>query len=245
MKNLKGKVFILIASVFTGFLIIKTININSTPKNIASLNAVDYKKAVEERNKLYKEIEDIQSQNIEYEYKINEFKGTDPEQKKKLIENMKSQLVDYGRLSGISDVKGPGLIIKIQDADIDKILDTSFQVNMKLFHEDDFARTINELRHAGAQSISINDHRVIPKTAVSCRWVSIGFEDDSSTIAPFYVYAIGNPEEMKAHLLSENSFIQTLLIRGIKVEIEEKDEIIIPATKQIVEPQYMKRYDIK
>ena len=67
MKNLKGKVFILIASVFTGFLIIKTININNTPKNIASLNAVDYKKAVEERNKLYKEIEDIQSQNIEYE----------------------------------------------------------------------------------------------------------------------------------------------------------------------------------
>ena len=85
MKKLKGKIFILIASVFTGFLIINTIDMNNTSENIVSLNAVDYKKAVEERNKLYKEIEDIQNQNIEYEDKINEYKGTDPEKKKKLI----------------------------------------------------------------------------------------------------------------------------------------------------------------
>ncbi|MDU5111826.1 MAG: DUF881 domain-containing protein [Clostridium sp.] len=245
MKNLKGKIFILIASVFTGFLIINTIDMNNTSKDIASLNAVDYKKAVEERNKLYKEIEDIQNQNIEYANKINEYKGTDPEQKKKLIENMKSQLIDYGGLSGISDVKGPGLIIKIQDADIDKVLDTNFQMNMKLFHEDDFARTINEIRYAGAQAISINGHRVLPKTSVSCNWASIGFDDNSTTVGPFYIYAIGNPEEMKAYLLSDNSFIQNLLIRGIKVEIEEKEELIIPATKQFVEAKYMERYEVK
>ncbi|MBS5948822.1 MAG: DUF881 domain-containing protein [Clostridium sp.] len=245
MKKLKGKFFILIASVFTGFLIINTMDMNNTSENIASLNAVDYKKAVEERNKLYKEIEDIQNQNIEYEDKINEYKGTDPEKKKKLIENMKGQLIDYGGLSGITDVKGPGLIIKIQDADIDKILDTSFQINMKLFHEDDFSRTINEIRHAGAQAISINDHRVLPKTGVKCNWASIVFDDDSTTGAPFHIYAIGNPEEMKAYLLSDNSFIQNLLIRGIKVEIEEKEELIIPATKQFVEANYMERYEVK
>lgn len=245
MKNLKGKIFILIASVFTGFLIINTIDMNNTSENIGSLNAVDYKKAVEERNKLYKEIEDIYNQNIEYEEKISEYKGTDPEKKKKLIENMKSQLIDYGGLSGISDVKGPGLIIKIQDADIDKLLDTSFQMNMKLFHEDDFARTINEIRHAGAQAISINGHRVLPKTSISCNWASIGFDDNSTTTAPFNIYAIGNPEEMKAYLLSDNSFIQNLLIRGIKVEIEEKEELIIPATKQFVEAKYMERYEVK
>ena len=105
---------------------------------------------------------------------------------------------------------------------------------------------LNEIRNAGAQAIAVDDHRILPNTGVKCYWAHIGFDDQSMVSGnPFYIYAIGNPEEMKTILLSEGSIIQKLLLRKIKVEIEEKDEIIINSTDQNTEPQYMERYENK
>ncbi|WP_411167948.1 DUF881 domain-containing protein [Clostridium sp. MB05] len=244
MKNLKGKIFILIASIITGILIMINIDLNKTSYNI-SLNAVEYKKALEERNKLYKEIESIKSENIDYRYKISKYEGNDPEKNKKLVEDMKSQLFDYGKLSGVTAVKGPGLVIKVQDGDIDKVLDTERDIMRKIFHQEDMALIINEARKAGAEAIAVNNHRVLPNTGASCNSAFIGFEDYSREYGPFYIYMIGDPEKMKASLLSENSHIQKLILRKIKVDIEQKDEMIIPATSQNTEAMFMQRYEGK
>lgn len=245
MKNIKSRFFILGASIITGFLLINSVDLKEASKKIISLNSIDYKKAIEERNQLYKDIENIRSQNIDYRYQINKYDSDDPEKSKKLIEDMKGQLIDYGGLSGINEVKGQGLIIKLQDADIDKKVDTEFEISRKLLHEDDMALVLNDIRSAGAEAISINNHRVLTNTNVSCYWAYIGFEDESSVFAPFYISVIGNKEEMKAILLSENSILTKLKSRGIKIEIEEKDEIIIPKTQQNIEPIYMERYNEK
>ncbi|WP_291653692.1 DUF881 domain-containing protein [Clostridium sp.] len=244
MKNIKSGFLILVAAIITGFLIVNSINLNNTQTNI-SLNALEYKNAVEERSKLYNEIEKIKSENIDYRYKINKYKGNDPEKKEKLVQDMRNQLIDYGALSGITSVKGPGLVIEIKDGDIDSSLDADYEVWRKIFHENDLAMVLNELRNAGAEAITMNNHRILPNTGVKCYSSQIGFEDESMASAPFYIYAIGNPEEMKAYLLAENSFIQKLIIRKIKVEIEVKDEIILPVTKQSVEARYMQRYEEK
>ena len=245
MKINKGKIFILLASVFTGFLIVNSIDLGEVTKSITSLNAVDYKKAVEERNQLYKDIDNLKSQNIDYRYQISKYDDNDPEKSEKLIEDMKAQLIDYGALSGISSIKGPGLVIKIEDGNINKLLDTEIQIYRKMLHENDMALVLNDIRNAGAQAIAIDDHRILPNTGVSCYWAFIGFEDESTTSNPFYIYVIGNPEEMKAALLAENGVIQGLLLREIKVEIEEKDEIILPKTRQNTEAMYMERYEAK
>ena len=50
---------------------------------------------------------------------------------------------------------------------------------------------------------------------------------------------------MKTILMAENSIIQKLLLREIKVEIVEKEEIVIPTTKQNTEVKYMKRDESK
>lgn len=245
MKNVKGKIFILGTSIITGFLIINSINLGSVSNKIQSLSAIDYKKAIEERNQLYKDIEDIKSQNIDYRYQISKYDSDDPEKSKKIIEDMKKQLITYSELNGTSSVKGPGLIIKLDDAEIDKVWDTQAEITRKMIHEDDMALVLNDIRSAGAEAISINEHRILPNTSVSCYWAFIGFEDESRVFAPFYISVIGNPEEMKAILLSENSVLQKLKARNIKVEIEVKDEVIIPVTKQNTEPKFMQRYEKK
>lgn len=244
MKNIKSGFFILLATIITGFLIVNSINLSGTERNI-SLNALEYKNAVEERSKLYKEIEKIKSENIDYRYKISKYEGSDPEKKEKLVQDMKSQLIDYGAISGITSVKGSGLVVKIKDGDIDLKLDTNEDIARKILHDADMAMVLNELKNAGAEAVAINNHRILSNTGVACFSAAIGFEDHSSVSAPFYIYAIGNPEEMKAALLGENSFIQKLILRNIKVEIELKDEIIIPATSQNTEARYMQRYEEK
>lgn len=244
MKNIKSTFFILSASVVTGLLIIIGINANNTKINV-SLNAVEYKNAVEERSKLYKEIEKIKNENIDYRYKISKYEGNDPEKSKKLVEDMKNQLIDYGALGGITSVKGPGLVIKILDGDINYNLESYYEIWRKIFHDSDAAMVLNELKNAGAEAIAINDHRILPNTGVICYSAAIAFEDQSNVSSPFYIYAIGNPEEMKASLLAENSFIQKLLLRKLKIEISEKDEIVISATKQNTDVKYMEVYQKK
>ena len=86
---------------------------------------------------------------------------------------------------------------------------------------------------------------MLPSTGVTCFGAVIGFEDESITPAPFYIYVIGNTEEMKTYLLSENSYLQKLILRDLKIEIEEKEEIILPATSQILDVKYMERNDIQ
>lgn len=247
MKINTGKIIILTAAVFTGFLIINSIDLNKVNKTITSLtlNTVDYKKAIEERNQLYKDIDNLKKINSEIRSSINQYDDSNPEKSAKLIENMKNQLLDYGALSGIYSVKGPGLIIKLEDGDRDELLDTESKILSKILHEQDIARVLNEIKNAGAEAIAINDHRILTNTAVSCYGAFIGFEDESSVFTPFYIYVIGNPEEMKAVLLADNSVLKKLMLREIKVDIEEKEEIVLPATTQNIEAVYMERYETK
>lgn len=242
MKNITGKSFILLASIITGFFISNNINIDKTKTNLY-LNAVEYKNAVEERNNLYKELESIRNNNIDLKHSINKYEGNDPEKNKKLVEDMRNQLIDYGALSGIKDVTGRGVVLKIQDGYIDKLLDNNTDIMRKLFHEADIALVLNEIRNTSAEAIAINGHRILPNTGVTCRWAFIGFEDDSQVSAPLYIYIIGDPEEIKASLLSENSHIQKLILRGIKIESEIREEITISKTDQITEAKYMQRVE--
>ena len=244
MKNIKNKIFILAASLITGFLISNNISINKSRTNL-SLNAVEYKDAIEERNKLYSEIEDIRNDNIDLRYNINKYKNNDQNGNEKLLEDMRQQIIDYGALSGIRDVTGSGVILRIQDGDIDRVLDTQSDIMRKLFHEDDMALILNEIRKTSAEAIAINDHRILPSTGVRCNWAFIGYEDGTKQSGPFNIYIIGDPEEIKASLLAENGHIQKLILREIKVDIEIKEEITINKTNQITDVYYMERTELK
>lgn len=242
MKFKSYKIIIFVSGIITGFFIISNVGLNKKVVNL-SLNSYEYKNAVEERNNLYSEIENMENSNINMKYKIRSYKGTDKTKTEKLIQDMKNQLKEYGNISGINSVKGAGIVIKVKDGDINSELDTPFEKWRKIFHEDDIAMVLNEIRKTSSEAILINEHRVLPNTGVSCYWALIGFEDQTSEVAPYYIYVIGDTEEMYSSVLAEDSYLQKLILRGIKVEVEKRDELIIPQTKQNTEVQFMQRYD--
>lgn len=242
MKINSYKIIILVSGIMIGFFIINNVGLSNKVVNF-SLNSYEYKRAVEEKINLNSEIENIENDNINMKYKIRSYKGTNTAKTEKLVEDMKSQLKDYGNIVGINAVKGAGIVIKIKDGDINTKLDTNYNIWRKILHDSDIAMVLNEIRKTSAEAILLNEHRVIPNTGVNCYWAFIRFDDQTNEEGPYYLYVIGDPDEMYASVTVEDSYLKELTRRGITVEIEKRDEIIIPQTKQNTEVQFMERYD--
>ncbi|MGL5084900.1 MAG: DUF881 domain-containing protein [Clostridium sp.] len=243
MENINGKIIAFSASLAVGFLIVLNIKLEKAPLN-KQLNTKEYKEAVDERNKLLSEIDLLETEKNTSIDRIGQYTNVDKKQGK-IAADMLEQVNDYGMVSGMLAIKGQGVVIKIKDGDINRRKDTPAETLSKIFHDNDAAMVLNEIRLSGAEAIALNNHRIIPSTSVNCNGAFIGFDDYSMEAAPFYFYVIGDPEQLKLNLSKEGSYLNKLIIRKLKVEIEEKDEIIIPSSKQNFTPAFMKEYTKK
>ena len=206
------------------------------------MNSQEYKDATEERNSLYESISDLKEDNYNLinqylEYKHSENQGGN------IVDNMTNQLKDYYTIAGLTEVEGPGIVVKIEDGDYDINKDSQEEVNRRTLHDIDVAMVINELRYFGAEAIAINNYRITNNTGVTCNWAFVGFEDESMEMAPFYFYAIGDPEQLLAAIEAEGSYINELIIRKLKVEIQNEENIIILPTEKNYDAIYLERED--
>ena len=243
MKNNKDFFFVFIATIILGALISMNFNFEGI-QSYSQLNATEYQNAVEERSVLYKAIGDLQEDNVQKKIKINNYANNDTKNDK-ILEDMKAQIGDYGMFIGLNKVEGSGIILKINDGTTNVREEDENEVKNKLLHDSDMALVLNELRVAGAEAISVNNHRVVPWSGVICNWAFIGFDDGGMEYAPFNIYAIGDPEKLKAALLEDGSHVKQLMFRKLYVDIQEVDKIIMPPTTSNANVKYMKRYEVK
>lgn len=239
MKKKPQKFFIFIATLLLGFFI--SINFNfDREQAYNSLNTMEYHEAIEERSRLYKEIAALKQNNIDSNEKINQYKQEDV-RNDEILEDMKEQIGDYEMFTGLSAVEGPGIILTLNDGITDMKSEGFEEVMSKILHDSDMALVLNELRQAGAEAICVNNHRIVPWSGVVCAWAFIQFDDSSMESAPFKIYAIGDPEKLKAALLEDGSHVKQLIIKKLFVEIEESEKITMPASTAIGNVSYMER----
>ena len=243
MKNNKGFFFVFIATIILGILISMNLNFKGI-QSYSQLNATEYQNAIEERATLYKAIGNLKEDNIEKRDKILNYTKNDTKNDK-ILEDMKAQISDYEMFIGLNKLEGSGIILKINDGNTNALVENTDEINNKLLHDNDMALVLNELRVAGAQAISVNNHRVVPWSGVLCKWAFIGFDDGEMEYAPFNIYAIGDPEKLQAALLEDGSHIKELMFRKLYVDIEKVDKITMPPTTANSNVQYMKRYESK
>lgn len=236
--------FVFIAAIVLGILISMNFNFERIRSPYAQLSSAQYQKAIEDRNNLYKDIGNIKEDNIEMKSTINRYMRED-EQNEKVLEDMKNQIMEYELFIGSSQVEGPGIILKIDDGYANYSEEGTDEINSKLLHDSDMALVLNELRNAGAEAISVNNHRVIPWSGVICSWAFIGFEDGSMEYAPFNIYVIGDPEKLKAAIMEDGSHIKQLMIRKLSIDIETRNKIIMPSTSSNGIIKYMERNEIQ
>ncbi len=140
-----------------------------------------------------------------------------------IIENLNSDLKRLSIVNGDREVSGPGLTVTFSE--YDPILYT------------DLVLIINELWAAGAEAITINDTRVTFNTVIF-----YGEENNSMYITanhiplsfPITIKAIGNPNTLDKGLTLPGGIIDNLALFQAFPEIEQQEELVLPAVEKKV-----------
>lgn len=144
---------------------------------------------------------------------------------------MNSKIKKSQLLAGLTDVKGPGIIMKINDADINLLrsmsvnIDDIQELSPYTIHDSDIKRILNEIKEAGAQAISINDERIITPTRILCSGPTI-LINSHLYAAPYEIKVIGD-KDVLYDTLANNPYIQLLLQNKLRIEITKYDNLFI------------------
>lgn len=122
---------------------------------------------------------------------------------------------DLRVLAGTTPVKGPGIKIRVDGQDA--------------FFASDLLNTVQELRDAGAEAISVNSQRVVVNT-----W----FADETAGISvsgvvvgsPYEILAIGGPSTMATAMRIPGGVVDTVESQDGSVVITELDSLVIRNT---------------
>lgn len=139
-------------------------------------------------------------------------------------------------LAGTTAVKGPGVILSIEDSK--KTISDTDNTNLYIIHDEDVLKVINELRAAGAEAIALNDQRLIATSEIRCAGPTISV-NNTRVAAPFVIKAIGDAKNMEAAIKMRGGVAESLSVWGIKLEIKQDNNIVIPAYKGATEFKYV------
>ena len=134
------------------------------------------------------------------------------------LRDARRTLDDLRVLAGIVPVRGPGVVISIEDPDSD----VGWEAILDL---------VQELRDAGAEAIAIDDVRVIASTWFGPADGGLAVEGQS-VASPYEFAAIGPPEELaEAMLLPGGPLTVIEAGAGVGVDLRTADDLLLPASE--------------
>jgi len=126
--------------------------------------------------------------------------------------------------TGATPVKGPGLLITVDDAP-DAATDSSGQVL-----DSDLQKLVNALWVAGAEAVSIDGQRITSRTAIRGAGSAITVNYRSLT-TPYVIQAIGDPDTLPARLLETEggrAWLDLQVNFGIEFATETRRSMTVP-----------------
>ena len=138
---------------------------------------------------------------------------------------------------GYTEVKGPGVIVTLQDGDS---ATSGGIASQYIVHDEDIYQIVNSLRNVGAEAISINGQRVTNRTAIACvgNVITVNGQKLGS---PFVIQAIGPSLYLHSSLTMPGGYIEYIKDYGVKVDVKQvdKDTIVIPKYEGVYTSAYV------
>ena len=133
----------------------------------------------------------------------------------------------------------------LDDAPFDRVLPPEFGPNDLVVHQQDLQAVVNALWASGAEAMMLMDQRVISTSAVRCVGNTLHLQGRVYS-PPYKVAAIGDTEKLQEGL--ENSpeleiYRQYVRRIGLGYEVEEHDELEMPAYEGSLDLQYARSPD--
>ncbi|MBR5279658.1 MAG: DUF881 domain-containing protein [Clostridia bacterium] len=124
----------------------------------------------------------------------------------------------YRVKAGLTTVQGSGVIIRLDDSGL---------VEGSIIHDTYLVETVNVLREAGAQAISVNGQRVLPTTEILCLGPSIRI-NGTREFPPYHIYAIGDPEVL-TRAYRDSSIYKTIVAQNLIYDVQTSSSVVINA----------------
>jgi uncharacterized protein YlxW (UPF0749 family) len=202
--------FVLVAVTFMQFKVVQQTDITS----IETMTESELRSELIAWREKYSE---LQLKHQDVLIKIEEYKEEykSDEETERLLEK---ELKGLQMLLGETNVQGPGIIVTIREEKIEED---------RITYED-LLYIVNELKTAGAEAISINNHRIINRTDI----VEINSYirvNGKNILAPYTIKAIGNQTYLESVLLGVGGYADELRKWGFEIEIERNENVQIDA----------------
>lgn len=223
MNKKPGVILVLSISIFlVAFLIcwqIKTIQNSDT--SVLQLQREDALR--DEVLKWQENYENVKERLDETEKKLSEYMESISDTDK-TIQLLQQEVSELNVVSGLTEVKGKGIIITVKDAEV---LNPLYLAEDQIVHDNDLLQIVNELRAGGAEAISINNQRLTSLSAIRCVGPSI-LVNDVKIGAPFVIKAIGNVDYLYSGINLSGGVVDIMRKYGISIEVERSENVVIP-----------------
>lgn len=146
-------------------------------------------------------------------------------------------------LAGLTDVKGPGIIVTLNDSKIplppDMPPGALGATPPNIIHDTDIGQVVNELKAAGAEAIAVNDQRLVAVSPIRCAGPTV-FVNNTPQTPPYVIKVIGDPKILTTSLSMSGGVadqIKHFDPAMFKVEKSAKP-LVISAYAGGIEPKY-------
>lgn len=198
---------------------VRSILENNQKQFLKKLRAEQLKVALVDGEKLINQLDHSIAQNEKLLQ--NYLKHSPPEGDSSETQQLIKAINEASLKCGLVSVKGPGIIINIDDAEHAGDSNRDFYI----IHNKDLYRMLNELKISGAQAISINNERIISTSEQMCAGSMIKINKNKYP-PPYEIKAIGDPKAMQEQV--ENSGVYfTLKEYNLRIKITQENEIKI------------------
>ncbi len=143
-------------------------------------------------------------------------------------------------LAGLTDVKGPGVVVTMDDSKLPYPKDMPPGIQpQNIIHDTDIGQVVNELKAAGAEAISVNDQRLVAVSPIRCAGPTI-FINNTPQTPPYVIKAIGDPKILTTAINLPGGMAS--IFKGFdpamfKIEKAAKP-LLIPAYTGGIDPKY-------
>lgn len=222
----KGKHLVLFfVFMVTGFIVAFSYQLTEKEQRTSRMLENQWEKENELRNEIIKEQkinDELFEQLQEIQESVQDIERVQAEQEQ-LAYNLVEDLENLRMITGNVKVKGPGIVVSLDDA---SYIPEEDNPNNYIVHEGHIQKVVQELYITGAEAIAINGQRISQYTHILCIGPVVEV-DGNQYFAPFDISAIGDPDMMVEALNLKGNIKDQLVQEGIEVTIEKKSEIVM------------------
>lgn len=231
------KISVFIGSVVIGLGLSVMVSLVAGKMNLYNVE-LDRGDNVELRNSLRSEIERLKEENIDYERKLESYREN-VEDFENIYEELKLEYRRNSKLLGYESVQGEGVILTLRDGEAkDSEVPGSMESWLRIIHNEDMLKLLNELNLHGAETIEINGQRVTETSEIFCSGAFISINGEKLP-APFVLKVVGDRELLDPYIANEYNQIVNLQRRGIEISVEKRPIMTLDGSIDEIFPLYL------